>query len=60
MWRRITNSDMLFRFVTADPMRAAGLILPDERANVNKPAERRHSTWLTGETPRRMGKIPQY
>jgi|APThiThiocy_cv2_1041547.scaffolds.fasta_scaffold08751_6 hypothetical protein len=41
MWRRITNSDMLFRFVTADPMRAAGLILPDERANLNKPAERK-------------------
>jgi hypothetical protein len=41
MWRRITNSDTLFRFVTASRTLPPGLIFPDERANVNKPAERK-------------------
>jgi hypothetical protein len=41
MWRRITNSDTLFRFVTTSRTLPPGLIFPDERANVNKPAERK-------------------
>ena len=39
MWRRITNSDTLFRFVTAGRTPPPGLILPDLRANVGKRAE---------------------
>jgi hypothetical protein len=38
MWRRITNSDTLFRFVTAGRAHLPGLIFPGERANVTKPA----------------------
>jgi hypothetical protein len=39
MWQRITNSDMLSRFVTASGKLPPGLIFPGERANVRKPAE---------------------
>jgi hypothetical protein len=38
MWQRITNSDMLFRFVTKSGGHQPGLIFPDERANVTKSA----------------------
>jgi hypothetical protein len=38
MWQRITNSDMLSRFVTEGGKLPPGLIFPGERANVTKPA----------------------
>ena len=38
MWQRITNSDMLSRFVTASGRLPPGLIFPDERATLTKPA----------------------
>jgi hypothetical protein len=41
MWRRITNSDILFRIVTGRRGLPPGLLFPDERANLSKCAERK-------------------
>lgn len=60
MWRRITNSDTLFRFVTAGRRLPAGLIFPNERANVTDLLNGRHSIWSIAEKPGGMGTIPQY
>jgi hypothetical protein len=55
MWRRITNSDTLSRFVTAYSDLPPGLIFPDERANVRQRAGRKVFWMVDGREAREDG-----